>query len=91
MIALGRVLHHATMASVLHLIFEHGLSGMGRVGTMACPVIHYDRRCVAMQRTGTGNKKQDVIISYDGVEAVKEAWTHGKGAFINGTGTVTIC
>ena len=91
MTSLGREVHHATATAALQPIFETGLSGMGQMGTMSCPVLHFDPRWKNMQQTGKGNEKQDVIISYDGIAAVPEAWAHGQGAYINSTVTIIIC
>ena len=44
--------HHATMEYASR-IFINDVQGQDRAGTMACPVLHFDKRCKNMQHTGS--------------------------------------
>ena len=88
--ALGGELRHATNMQALPSVLRPRFDGQKRSGTMACYLPHSDDRCVNLQRTGEDNKKQDIIITYNGTGAVQAAWANGGSAYINCMGTITI-
>ena len=87
--SLGGELWHATKWEHICPIFEEDLQPRGRSGTMACPQPHWDKRAKDQQKTK--DKKWQALIAYDAVAANEEAWKHGRGGYINDTGTTTIC
>ena len=88
-LSVGGELYHATWRRFIESIWREGLKPQGRRGTMACTFPHFDPRAEDQQRTK--QKDWEVIVGYDGVQAARHARDNGGGAWINPTGTTTIC